>query len=93
MTMVAEWQRGRSFETDTPEVLEMTHMDIPVQSVESEIGTANYFIGQAVSHLVRAAEILDPVTEKNPLDDLIWELDDDFREKLGNVIKKLEEGA
>lgn len=89
------WQRGRSFETDTAQVLEQQYAaeDLPISRVESQFNEAQFHIGQAVRHLIRAADEADPYGCAQQIDDLVNELDDDFCCRMSRVLKKLKEGA
>lgn len=87
-----DWQLDRMFETDTAEMLEKAYADdddFPFSHIESEFSTARYFIGQAVVHLVRAANYADPYNKETPIDDLIDKLEDKFESEMDAVLKKL----
>lgn len=90
-----DWQLDRMYETDTARKLEQIYAedDLPVSSIESEFSRAKYFIGQAVVHIVRAANEAEKYGRAEMIDDLIEKLDDDFRDEMDQVIRKLKEGA
>ena len=86
-----DWQADRMYETDTAAMLEKAYAedDFPFSNVESEFSTARYFIGQAVCHLVRAANYADPYGKADPIDDLIDRLEDGYESDMDAVLKKL----
>ncbi len=86
-----DWQLNRAYETETAEMLEKAYAedDFPSSIVESEFSMAKYFIGQAVVHLIRAANYAEPYGKDAPIDGLIQKLDDDFDYEMDIVLKKL----
>ena len=92
---VAAWQHGRTFETDTPEELETVYNseDLPISHIEDEFSQARHYLGQAVRHLVRAANVADPYGQAQMIDELVNHLDDDFDSQMTKVMKRLKEGA
>ena len=94
MTMAA-WQLGRSYETDTAEKLEEVYNaeDLPISCIESEFSLAKHFLGQAVAHLIRAANLADPYGRAKPIDDLVELIDDDVDDRMNKAIRKLKEGT
>ena len=89
-----DWQLDRMFETDTERVLERQYADdFPIAIVQSEFDMARHHLGQAVVHLIRAAEQADHFGKAKPIDDLIEKLDDDFPFEMRQIVKKLKEGA
>lgn len=89
-----DWQLDRMYETDTAEMLEKAYAedDFPFSSVESEFSTARYFLGQAIVHLVRAANYAEPYHKDAPIDDLIDKLEDKFEWDMDRVLDKLKKG-
>ena len=90
-----DWQLDRLFETDTAAELERQYAeeDLPISQVESQFDRAGYHIGQAVDHLIRAADAADPCGRAQIIDDLVNKLDDDFRSEMDKVLKQLKKGA
>lgn len=92
-----DWQLDRMYETDTAERLEKAYAedDFPVSSVESEFSMAKRFLGQAVVHLVRAANEAEKYggeSKAKPIDDLIGQLDDDIPYQMDKVIERYRKG-
>lgn len=92
---VPDWQLDRAYETETAEMLEKAYAedDFPISSIESEFAIAKHFIGQAVDHLIRAANEAEHYGRNQQIDDLIEKLDDDIPSLMNGVILKLKEGA
>lgn len=89
-----DWQLDRAYETDTAEALEKAYAedDFPVSHVADEFGMAKYEIGQAVVHIVRAANIADKYGKADPIDDLIEKLEN-FEDEMNTVLRRYREGA
>lgn len=92
---IPAWQRDRMFETETAEDLEQIYSDedFPVSSIADEFGTAKYYIGQAVRHIIRAANEAEKYGRNKPIDELIEALDDEYCDRMDSVLRKLKEGA
>ena len=73
-----DWQLDRMYETETEEILEKQYRedDFPGSVVASDIDTAAYHIGQAVSFLCRAYSLADRYGKGGPIDELIGRLED-----------------
>ena len=86
-----DWQLDRMYETETAEMLEKAYADddFPFSIVKDEFSMARHFIGQAVVHLVRAANYAEPYHKDSPIDDLIDRLEDKFEWDMDMVLKKL----
>ena len=106
MTMTASgtaaWQQGRTFGTDTAERLEELYDEnvelypedqFPISQIQSEFSRASYFLGQAVDHLIRAANEAEHWHRHKKIDELIEKLDDDFSYEMSQVLRQLKEGA
>lgn len=96
------WQQGRTFGTDTEERLEELYDEdvelypedqFPISVIRSEFSRATYFLGQAVDHLIRAANEAEHWHRHQQIDALIEKLDDDFSYEMSQVLKQLEVGA
>lgn len=90
---IADWQRGRSFGTDTAEVLEKVQDEFPFSIVESEFSSASYFIGQAVVHIARASEEAERYGMNGPIEQLIEKLDDGIRGEMDELLRKYREAV
>lgn len=91
----ADWQVDRMYETDTAQVLEKVYAedDFPVSSVKSEFSRASHYLGQAVEHLIRAANLAEKYGKQKPVDELIEKLDDDIPYQMSQILKQMKEGA
>lgn len=90
-----DWQLDRMYETDTERVLEKVYAedDFPISSVKSEFSIASHHLGQAVVHLIRAANEAEKYGRNKQIDDLIEKLDDDIPFEMSQILKRLKEGA
>jgi len=90
-----DWQLDRMYETDTANVLEKVYAedDFPISSVKSEFSMATHFLGQAVVHLIRAANEAEKYGKHKQIDELIEKLDDDIPYEMNQILKHLKEGA
>lgn len=89
-----DWQLDRMYETETAQILEAQYAadDFPVSSIESEFDIAKHFIGQALDHLIRAANEAEHYGKEKPIDDLIEKLDDGIRCQMDKIIRDFREG-
>lgn len=90
-----DWQLDRMFETDTDKVLEKVYAedDFSISSVKSEFNMATHYLGQAVVHLIRAANEAEKYGKNKQIDVLIEKLDDDIPYEMSQILKHLKEGA
>ena len=90
-----DWQKDRMFGTDTEEILEDVYAedDLPLSDIQSEFCTATYHLGQAVVHLIRAANEAEKYGKHKSIDELIEKLDDDIPYEMSQILKRLKEGA
>lgn len=90
-----DWQLDRMYETDTARILEKVYAedDFPISSVKSEFSRASHYLGQAVEHLIRAANLAEKYGKHEQIDELIKKLDDDIPYEMSQVLKQLKEGA
>jgi len=91
VTGTPDWQLDRAYETETAEILEAAYRedDFPFSEIKSEFDRADYYIGQAVDHLIRAASQADLYGKGKPIDALIQKLDDDFKYEMHKVLTDL----
>ena len=83
------------YETDTEQVLERVYADddFPISSVKSEFSMASHYLGQAVMHLIRAANQAKKYGKHKQIDELIEKIDDDIPYEMSQILKHLKEGA
>ena len=90
-----DWQLDRMYETETAEMLEKAYAedDFPVSGIEDDFSIAKYHIGQAVRHMIRAANLAEKYGREKKMDELIEVLDDEYMDRMDRVMRELKEGA
>ena len=90
-----DWQLDRMYETDTERELERQYAedDFPVSYVADEFSMAKHELGQAVQHLIRAANLAEKYGKHQKIDELIEKLDDDIPWEMDKLIKQWKEGS
>lgn len=90
-----DWQLDRMYENqlDLDQAREYAEDDFPVSYVADEFSMATHELGQAVMHLIRAANLAEKYGKHQKIDELIEKLDDDIPWEMSQILKQLKEGA
>lgn len=74
-----DWQLDRMYETDTAEKLAScmnSEDDFPASNIADFLSQVDYFVGQAVLKLARAADLAEGWNKEESLDKLLERLED-----------------